>query len=311
MMRTSSENRKRQWVRLRPDLTCLSLPNECLEVVTGTGKAYRFGATHARALQQLTQGVELNMVRVGNNAGLDGALVMLAELGLLQYDDGQPAKQNVMARQLALPDVERRLAFAVAAVTLTLCAWQLGLLAWLSSRYGILPLPSISTARLLHSQLGWLLPFGISWIVLHELAHAGAARACGVRGGHVQWRRFAQFEFAFSAPPQPLLARPDVRFLIFCAGPACDLAFAAAIAISWRNVSGLAASQMHALFICHLSLGAMNFLLLGRSDMAQAMRALAALGYRPAVLLVLRGVNWLYVMALSLLAAKLLLELRM
>lgn len=154
-----------------------------------------------------------------------------------------------------------------------LCVWQAALPLAFFLRLAELPRPALGGlargAVPLYTAAGALL-----WIAAHEMAHAAAARCCGVRGGGVEWSPPLP---AFYAPPQPALDRSDTRFLICIAGPMLDLLLSLALAAAAVLAPTGSATVLRSLFVISLLAGMPNCCVLAGSDMDQGMHAFGQL----------------------------------
>lgn len=159
-----------------------------------------------------------------------------------------------------------------AAMLALLCAWQVALPLAFFLQLRLADLPRLPLGSLARSAIPLYAAAGVLlWIAAHELAHAVAARYCGVQGGRIQWSPLLLP--AFRAPPQRALDRGDARFLIYIAGPVLDLLCSLTLAAAAMVVPAGTAMVLQSLFIVSLLVGLPNCSMLARSDMGQGMRA--------------------------------------
>lgn len=185
-----------------------------------------------------------------------------------------------------------------AALLALLCAWQAALSLAFALRMRPTDLPGLALGALARGAVPLYAAAGVLlWVLAHELAHALAARCCGVRGGRLQWSPLLP---AFRAPAQPALDHSGTRFLVYIAGPVLDLLCSLALAVAALLAPAGMATVLQSLFVLSLLVGLPNCWVLAHSDMGQAMRAfgqmcgrrwpstmygLLSLGYAGAVIL--------------------------
>lgn len=190
-----------------------------------------------------------------------------------------------------------------------LCAWQVALALAFFLQLRLAGLPRLDLGGIGRGALPVLIVAGLlAWIAAHELAHAGAARCCGVRDGRIGWTGVLP---AFRAPAQERLERHDTRFLIWSAGPVLDLLCSLSLAVAAALAPPPQAAPLQALFVLSLLVGLPNCCMLAGADMGQGMRAFGRLcGWRwPAALY--GAVSLVYAGVVLLMAVKLLLHSRL
>lgn len=308
-MTTSTDTR---WVQLRPNLAWSLLAEGQIQVETDAGKSYRFGQGYRRLVELLYRGTSERELHnfTANHPDLAGSVLMLEELQLLQYrHNGVLAMPDFSPRQVQeteqITPVRLRLSVMVFAV---ICAWQMGIIALFTMSDRFRNLPRISLMEVIQSELPLYCLAGIVfWIAGHEMAHASAARMCGVRGGKITWKWVPGQKFMFNAPPQSLLQRADVRFFIFSAGPMFDLLWQLGLLLVWYFAPVAVADQFQALLMLSLLLSLPNKSWMDATDMGQGMRAFSILWSSKLPLIFYRCIFLIFCIAVVLSATKLVL----
>ena len=312
-------NIKANWVKLRPGLVCSQLSDGQVRVETEAGKFYSFGHGYQALLALLYQGTSLPDLQsyTAHKPELTGSMLMLEELQLLEYSRERSNVRPILGTPSATASapagsriIPARLRSASLLLSL-LCGWQLFMLVAFAYGSGIAELPRISLLALLQSTLPAYALLGLLvWVAGHEIAHASAARWCGVQGGKIQWASLVRPNLAFQAPPQDTLNRADVRFFIFSAGPLFDLLCALGLALAWHLAPVAQAAPLKALFILSLLIGLPNSSMLSHADMGQGMQAFRALCQSPLPSTLYCGLSVAYASVVLLLAVKLMLLVR-
>lgn len=269
------------WIQLQPGLVCSQLADGRMQVVASGGKTYYLGAHHSALLIVLHGGASLRQFEAekAHRREWNGTMLMLEELHLLVYSrkgDGSAAQATICALVgVDMPDKGIAASISAAsAVLILLCIWQISVLGWFYGSANIMQLPRIALGEILQSPLTGTVALGLLlWVAFHELAHAAAARCCGVRDGTIRWHARGLLKPTFYAPPQALLKRSDVRFIIFSAGPLIDLLCALGLALAWQLAAPAQAAALKALFIISMLIGLPNCCMSTHTDMGQAMRA--------------------------------------
>ncbi|NHZ94742.1 hypothetical protein [Massilia sp. CCM 8734] len=198
--------------------------------------------------------------------------------------------------------------YAAWLVLALLCAWHITLSLAFFLQLPLAEPPRIALGALIRSAVPVVALAGLlAWIAVHELAHATAARWCGVRDGRIRWSAALP---AFHAPAQASLERSDTRFLILSAGPLLDMLCSLCLAIATTLAPPAQAATLQGLFVVSLLVGLPNCCMLTRADMEQGIRQFRLLcGWRwPAA--VYGAVSLLYAGVVLLMAVKLLLHSR-
>lgn len=266
------------WVQLRSGLAPSQLLDGQLRLTTESGKSYCFDQRHKALLVLLHQGTSLHNLQRNTvqEPEWTRSMLMLEELQLLEYcKKGGDTFPALSARSAPNDSVLTPASLhSASAILIVLGGWQLYLLMAFFSGETVTELPRIEFRALLQSTLPTYALLGlVLWIVAHELAHAGAARWCGVRGGSIRWMALSLPKPVFNAPPQDTLNRADVRFFIFSAGPLLDLLCSLSLVLAWCLAPPIQATALKTLFILSLLIGLPNCCMLMYSDMAQGMQA--------------------------------------